>query len=110
MSSYDLDKMISACELEDVLQAGNNITITKIDDCTLEISSTGGGTANGIKYHLKDGDDITVQDCFQYAIECDFIMDTNSNMTVDAGGQLVIEDGCLILDGCLALDGCLKFK
>ena len=38
---YDFDS-IDACDLENILKAGNNITITKLDDCTLEISSSGG--------------------------------------------------------------------
>ena len=109
MGAIDLDSIITADELIKVLQAGTNITITKIDECTVEISSVGAG-ATGLQYHLKDGDSVTVPECFQYAIECDFILDNNSTFVVDAGGQLVIEDGCLILDGCLELDGCLKFK
>ena len=40
MKSYNLDNIIDACELENVLKAGNNITITKLDNCTLEISSS----------------------------------------------------------------------
>ena len=66
MKTYDFDT-IDACDLESILKAGNNITITKLDDCTLEISSSGGGgNSNGIKYHLKNGDNITVQDCYEY--------------------------------------------
>ena len=102
-----LTKTIDICYLEKAIVAGDNISITKLDSCTLEISSTAG---TGIKYHLKDGDVVTVKECFQYNIEGDFIMDENSIFVSDTGSQLVIEDGCLILNGCLVLNGCLKFK
>ena len=105
-----LRKQVDVCELEKVLQAGANITITKVDNCTLEISSTG-GASSGIQYHLKDGDVVTVKECFQYLVYCtDFILDENSIFVSEVGSQLIIEDGCLILDGCLVLNGCLKYK
>ena len=53
MINFDLDKL-DACDLENILSAGSNITITKLDDCTLEISSTGGGgsSASQISYTI----------------------------------------------------------
>jgi len=61
--SIDLRKVISADELLKVLQAGNNISINK-----------------GTKYHLKNGDNITVQDCFQYYLYCNFILDSGNGI------------------------------
>tara|TARA_R110001632_G_scaffold47852_1_gene120987 strand:- start:100 stop:456 length:357 start_codon:yes stop_codon:yes gene_type:complete len=47
--TYDFD-IIDACDLDNILKAGNNITITKLDDCTLEISPSGvDGLANYYK-------------------------------------------------------------
>ena len=66
--------------------------------------------STGIKYNLKAGDNISVAAWFQYAIECDFIIDNGATMTVDENAKLIIEDGNLVLDGSLVLDGELKFK
>ncbi len=109
MSTYDLRyNYVNANQLEKVLQAGSNITITKIDDCTLEISSTGGGTSNGIKYHLKSGDNVVVEDCFQYFLYCNFILDTNSSITINDGGQLVVHDGTITNDSIIINNGIIK--
>jgi len=94
MKNYDLDKIISACDLENVLQAGSNITITKVDDCSLVISSTAtGGTSNGIKWHLISGDDITVSQYFQYHVSHKFQIDNNAKFTISNDAQLVVHDG-----------------
>ena len=70
MIEYDLrQRAITADQLLKVLEAGNNIVLTKVDECTLRIDSTGGGcNSTGIKYHLKSTDNITVEDCFEYFI------------------------------------------
>ena len=67
-------------------------------------------TFTGTQYHLKNGDEITVEDCFQYNISCNFIIDNNAKFTAEQGGQLIISDGCLDLGGELILDGQLIFK
>ena len=109
MPSYDLRyNYLTADQLLKVLQAGNNISINKIDDCTVEISSTGGGTSNGTKYHLKNGDNITVQDCFQYYLYCNFILDSGSSFTIDSGGQLVVQDGTITNDTTIVNNGIIK--
>ena len=106
--TYDFD-IIDACDLENILKAGNNITITKLDDCTLEISSSGGGgNSNGIKYHLKNGDNITVEDCYEYFIACDFIIDNGANFTIENGARLVIHSGVLKNDGLITNNGLIK--
>jgi len=108
MKNYNFDSF-DACDLEKILQAGTNITITKVDNCTLEISSSGGGgNSNGIKYHLKNGDNITVQDCFEYFIACGFILDPGAIMTIDSGGRLVIYNGIIQNDGVLLNNGIIK--
>lgn len=110
MISYDLRyKYINANQLEKVLQAGSNITITKIDECTLEISSTAnGGASNGIKYHLKSTDNITVEDCFEYFIACDFILDFGSTFTIENGARFVSHQGLITNDGTITNDGIIK--
>lgn len=105
MKNYNLNNSIDACDLEEILKAGNNITITKIDDCTLEISSTGGGSSNGIKYHFKSGDSINIQDCVQYNLYYNLILDNNSIFTIDNGGQLVVHNGAITNNGQLVNNG-----
>ena len=106
MKVFNLDKVITACELEKVLQAGSNITITKIDDCTLEISSPGGsGAANGLKYHFLTGETMTVPVRNQYNLYRNMILDAGSTFTVDVAGQLVIHNGALVNNGSLIING-----
>lgn len=108
MKTYDFDSF-DACDLDNILKAGNNITITKLNNCTLEISASGGGgNSNGIKYHLKNGDNITVQDCFEYFIACDFIIDNGASFTIENGARLVIHSGALKNDGYIKSDGLIK--
>ena len=54
MINFDLDKL-DACDLENILIAGANITITKLDNCTLQISSSGGGnpSASQVTYTIS---------------------------------------------------------
>lgn len=106
MKTYDLNKNIDACDLQDILQAGNNITITKLDNCTLEISSSGGGgSSNGIKYHFKDSDSIIIEECIQYNLFYNLILDNNSIFTIDLGGQLVVHNGSITNEGQLINNG-----
>ncbi len=105
MKNYDLNTVITACDLEDVLKAGSNITITKIDSCTLEISSTGGGLSNGIKYHFKDGDETIIEECIQYNLYYNLILDINSKFTIDSGGQLIVHNGFINNCGQLVNNG-----
>ena len=105
MKSIDLDDIITACQLEEVLQAGNNITITKIDDCTLEISSTGGASADGIKYHFTTGENKTVVNRFQYNLYYNLILDSGSTFTIDSGGQLAVHQGAITNNGQLINNG-----
>jgi len=85
MSSYDLRyNYLTADQLLKVLQAG------------------------GTKYHLKNGDNITVQDCFQYYLYCNFILDSGSSFTIDSGGQLVVQDGTITNDTTIVNNGIIK--
>jgi hypothetical protein len=92
-----------------VLEAGTNITLTVVDSCTLKIDATGsGGPSTGTKYHLKDGDDITVLDCFEYLICGTFILDTLAMFTIDAGGRLAVIEGPILNDGTITNNGVIK--
>lgn len=95
---------LTADQLDKVLSEGTNITITKIDNCTLEISSTG-GSAQGVKWHIKAGETVTVPDCYQYILREKLLIDATATFQIDSGGQLVIEDGILCNDGTLINDG-----
>jgi len=108
MKHYDLDINISGVDLEKALEAGDNITFS-IVDCKLRIDSTGGsgGPSTGIKYHLKSTDNITVPDCFEYLVGCDFILDAGAVITVDAGGRLTVHEA-ITNDGVIFNDGIIK--
>jgi len=106
LKNYNLNNTLTACDLEEILQAGTNITITKIDDCTLEISSSGGGgSANGIKYHFLNGESQTVENTYQYNLYYNLILDLNSNFVIDNGGQLVVHQGTITNNGTLTNNG-----
>lgn len=110
MEEYDLrQRQISAEQLSKVLQAGNNITLTVVDSCTLRIDATGsGGPSTGTKYHLKSTDNITVLDCFEYLICGNFILDSGAQMTIDAGGRLAVIEGPILNDGTITNNGVIK--
>ncbi len=106
MKTINLDNDITACDLEEILKAGTNITITKIDNCTLEISSTGGGgSSNGVKYHLQDGDDVVVESFFQYHLGHNFILDEGSKFTINENGQLYLHNGYICNEGEIINNG-----
>ena len=108
--TWDLrQRQISAEQLAKVLEAGTNITLTVVDSCTLKIDATGsGGPSTGTKYHLKDGDDISVIDCFEYLICGTFILDTLARFTINAGGRLAVIDGPILNDGTITNNGVIK--
>ena len=111
MIEYDLrQKQITAEQLNKVLEAGDNITLTVIDSCSLRIDSAGGsgGPNTGIKYHLKNTDDISVLDCFEYLVCGDFILDPGARFTVDAGGRLAVLEGPIFNDGVITNNGVIK--
>lgn len=103
MINYNLDTTITADELLKVIEAGSGITLTKIDCCTLRISSTG-GASNGLKYHLKAGDNITVEECFEYCICGDFIVDDGAMFNIEAGGILEV-GGMIVNQGIICNEG-----
>ena len=110
ISEYDLrQRAITADQLLKVLQAGTNITLTKIDDCTLRIDASGsGGPSTGTKYHLKPTDNITVLDCFEYLICGNFILDAGAQFTIDSGGRLAVIEGPILNDGTITNNGVIK--
>jgi hypothetical protein len=44
----------------------------------------------GIKFHLRDGDDILVKKDYQYIVYNDLIIDPGANLTLEVGAELVI--------------------
>jgi len=108
---FDLrNRPITAEQLSKVLQAGNNITLTIVDSCTLRIDSTGGsgGPSTGIKYHLSGTDIITVLDRFEYLICGNFILDAGAQMVINEGGRLAVIEGPILNDGTITNNGVIK--
>ena len=106
--TVNIDPPITADQLIKLLEAGNNITLT-VDDCKVRIDANGGGgSSTGIKYHLKSGDSIIVNDCFEYLVACDLILDVGSQITIEEGGRLVIIEGLITNDGVIVNDGLIK--
>ena len=108
MQVIELDNPVTAAAVFKVLQGGTNVTI-ELDGCKVVINSSGGGgTSNGTKYHLKSSDNITVQDCFEYFIACDFILDSGAQFTIEDGGRFVGHEGIIRNDGIITNDGIIK--
>jgi len=102
-------RAITANQLLKVLEAGTNITLTKVDDCTLRIDASGsGGPSTGTKWHLKSGDNINVLDCFEYLICGNFVLDVGAQMVIDAGGRLAVIEGPILNDGTITNNGVIK--
>ena len=108
MIEFDLrNKSVTADQLLKVLDAGTNISLVKIDNCTLQINSTGVGQ-NGLKYHLKKTDNITVTECYEYNVCGSFILDSGAQFTIDSGGRLAIIVGPIKNDGIIINNGIIK--
>ena len=107
---YNITGFFTADQLFKLLEAGTNITITKTSDCKVRIDSSGGGggPSTGTKYHLKDGDDITVLDCFEYLICGTFILDTLARFTIDTSARLAVIEGPILNDGVITNNGVIK--
>ena len=99
----------SNSQLFKLLEAGNNITITKTSDCKVRIDASGsGGPSTGTKYHLSSTDIITVLDRFEYLICGNFILDAGAQMIIDEGGRLAIIEGPILNDGTITNNGVIK--
>ena len=111
MSLKDNRNTICADQLLKALHAGSNITLTKIDNCTVEISSTGSGPAGDglVKWRLQTGDNFTIQDYKEYNVCGPFVIDNGVTLTIDQFGRLCIICGEIELDGEIINDGEIKF-
>jgi hypothetical protein len=106
--AINLRGIITADQLLKVLKEGNNVTLTKIDECTVEISSTGGG-GGLLNYIIKDGETLNIEACEQYMVAQCFEIENNATVNVKNGGQLVILQGILKNDGLLINDGIIIY-
>lgn len=88
---------------ENILTAGTNITIDRTNPAAPIISATSG--ANEVKYHLKTGDDFTIEECIQYFLYRNLIIDSGVTLTIDDGGQLAVHNGIIENDGTIINDG-----
>ena len=59
----------------------------------------------GIKYHLKTGDSRTIAECFQYAVDYNFIVDATVVLTIEEGGQLSVHKGFIENNGTITSNG-----
>ena len=83
-----------------------NIKYDKILDALREADTV--SVSTGTKYHLFNGDSVTVSSGFEYFIACDFILDAGSSLTLDSGSRLVLHDGLLLNSGVLTNNGIIK--
>lgn len=106
---FNITGFFTAVQLFKLLEAGNNVTITKTSDCKVRIDASGsGGPSTGTKYHLSSTDIITVLDRFEYLICGNFILDAGAQMTIDAGGRLAVIEGPILNDGTITNNGVIK--
>ena len=106
---FNITGFFTADQLFKLLEAGNNVTITKTSDCKVRIDASGsGGPSTGTKYHLSSTDIITVLDRFEYLICGNFILDAGAQMTIDAGGRLAVIEGPILNDGTITNNGVIK--
>ncbi len=106
---FNITGFFTAGQLFKLLEAGNNVTITKTSDCKVRIDASGsGGPSTGTKYHLSSTDIITVLDRFEYLICGNFILDAGAQMTIDAGGRLAVIEGPILNDGTITNNGVIK--
>ena len=67
---------------------------------------SGSGTASiGIQNHLKLGDDITVENCFQYLSYKRMTIDASVTVEIDLGGEFGVHNGILKNDGLIINNG-----
>ena len=83
-----------------------NIKYDKILDALREADTV--SVSTGTKYHLFNGDSITVSNGFEYFIACEFILAAGSSFEIESGGRLVLHDGLLLNSGVLTNSGIIK--
>ncbi len=64
--------------------------------------------STGIKYHLTLGDDITVEDGFEYLTYKRMIIDSGVTVTIDSGGEFGVHNGILTNDGLIINNGTIE--
>ena len=62
--------------------------ITYVNGAWIVTPSSGNGS--GTKYHLLDGESLTVKARTQHIVVDDMILDAGSNLTIEPSGELVI--------------------
>lgn len=79
---------------------GKTIDLRK--NCT---TSDPSGENLGIKYHLKTGDSRTIANCFQYALDFNFIIDATVELIIEEGGQVSVREGFIENNGTITSNG-----
>ena len=82
-----------------------NDTAKYLDSSGNWTEPAGTGVSVGIKNHLKTGDDITVEDCFQYLSYSRMTIDAGVTVTIDEGGEYGVHNGILKNDGLIINNG-----
>jgi len=102
--------VFDASDLFALIEEGSNMNITlNVVDNKVVFASTGtGGASNGIKYHLKATDSVTVEDCFEYFVACGLSLDSGATLTIESGGRVVVYNGIVVNDGVISNDGIIK--
>ena len=67
------------------------------------------GSGNGsIKYHLKSGDNVVVENCYEYLLHKKFILDSGSSITIQNGAELSLVNGTITNNGTIINFGLIE--
>ena len=81
----------------------------KFDKILGELRESDSGNSNGsIKYHLKDGDNVVVDECYEYFLNRKFILDNNSSITINLGAELSLNNGTIFNSGTIINNGTIE--
>jgi hypothetical protein len=102
---YNIDQnTINSNQLISMILAGSGIVIDRVDDCSIQISATGGSSSVGTQYLFRNGESAVVNSFVEYFLKEFFELKNGSTFTINSQGRLVCEGG-IVNDGHIINDG-----
>ena len=83
---------------------GNSTTLNSV----LPVSFTGGAGTLGTKFHLINGDNIVIEENYEYFLNRNFILDSGSSITINTGAELSVNKGNIINNGSIVNNGSIE--